>query len=211
MTAGPLGVLAVILLALAGCSSPPSASPSSSAPTPAATETPMARPTPTVAVPITAATPTPVREPVAPERVVVESLGIDVPVVPVGVEKAGFMELPIDPAVAGWYRFGSDPAAAAGNTVISAHVDAPQYPIGPFSRLRDVGTGQTVEVTDAGGRTHRYSVQSVTYYPKAELPAGELFDRTGAPGLILITCGGAFDSSSGRYADNVVVVATPTS
>ncbi|UYK40370.1 class F sortase [Microbacterium terricola] len=162
-------------------------------------------------MPIAAATAAPVRKRVAPERVVIDALGIDVPVVPVGVEKGGFMELPDDPAVAGWYRFGSDPDSAEGSTVISAHIDAPQYPIGPFSRLRDLATGQAVEVIDAAGDAHRYRVDSVTYYPKAELPAGDLFERDGAPALVLITCGGAFDARTGHYDDNVVVIATPTS
>ncbi|MFE7846690.1 class F sortase [Microbacterium sp. NPDC057407] len=166
-------------------------------------------PTPAVEVPIAAATPSPVRRPVPPVRVVVASIGVDVPVVEVGVEEGGFMELPVDPAIAGWYRFGSDPAAPDGNVVISAHVDAPEFPIGPFSRLRDAAVGETVEVTDASGQAHRYAIESVTYYPKAELPVDDLFARSGTRNLVLITCGGAFDSNTGRYADNVVAIATP--
>jgi sortase (surface protein transpeptidase) len=141
--------------------------------------------------------------------VAVASIDVDVPVVPVGVESGGFMELPVDPAVGGWYKYGADPSAPDGNVVVSAHVDAPQFPIGPFSRLRDVASGDTVEVTDAAGDVRRYSVQSVTYYPKAELPVADLFARSGSRDLVLITCGGAFDSRTGRYADNVVAIATP--
>jgi LPXTG-site transpeptidase (sortase) family protein len=144
-----------------------------------------------------------------PVRVVAASIDVDVPVVPVGVEAGGFMELPADPAIGGWYRFGADPAAPDGNVVISAHVDSPEYPIGPFSRLRDLPVGDVVEVTDAAGEVRRYAVQSVTYYPKADLPVGELFARSGTRSLVLITCGGDFDSRTGRYADNVVAIATP--
>ena len=36
-----------------------------------------------------------------------------------------------------------------------------------------------------------------------------IFARVGTRSLVLITCGGAFDSSTGRYADNVVVIAEP--
>ena len=119
------------------------------------------------------------------------------------------MELPVDPAVAGWYRYGADPSSDDGNVVISAHVDAPQYPIGPFSRLRELPAGASIEVTDASNTLHRYIVESVTYYPKTELPVDELFARDGARDLVLITCGGEFDTRTGRYADNVVVIATP--
>jgi LPXTG-site transpeptidase (sortase) family protein len=204
--AGALAALAVVLV-LAGCGSErPESSPSTTAPTATALATPT--PTPIVEVPIAAATPTPARTPQPPVRVVAASLGVEVPVVPVGVEQGGFMELPVDPAVAGWYRFGSDPTSADGNVVISAHVDAPGYPIGPFSRLRELVAGDVVEVADAAG-DHRYAIESVTYFPKADLPVEELFARTGAKALVLITCGGEFDSTTGRYADNVVAMATP--
>ena len=158
---------------------------------------------------VAAATPSPVRTPVPPVRVVAASIDVDVPVVPVGVETGGFMELPADPAIGGWYRFGADPAASDGNVVISAHVDSPQYPIGPFSRLRDLTAEDVVEVTDAAGNMRRYAVQSVSYYPKADLPVKDLFARSGTRSLVLITCGGEFDSRTGRYADNVVAIATP--
>ena len=102
-----------------------------------------------------------------------------------------------------------DPTSTDGNVVISAHVDAPGYPIGPFSRLRELVAGDIVEVADAAGATHRYAIESVTYFPKADLPVEELFARTGTKALVLITCGGAFDSTTGRYADNVVAMATP--
>ncbi|MFC8682620.1 class F sortase [Microbacterium ureisolvens] len=205
--AGALTALAVVLV-LAGCGSTATeTTPPPAAPTATAIPTPL--PTPVVEVPVAAATPTPPRASQPPVRVVAASVGVDVPVVPVGVETGGFMELPVDPAIAGWYRFGADPASPDGNVVISAHVDAPAYPIGPFSRLRDLSGGDAVEVTDAGGTTHRYSVESVTYYPKAALPVDELFARAGARSLVLITCGGAFDSTTGRYADNVVAIATP--
>lgn len=196
-----------ITLASAGCGSSPEAVPSAPAPPPTAA----ALPTPAVEVPVAAATPSERRAPVPPERVVVAAVDIDVPVVPVGVEQGGFMELPADPAISGWYRFGADPTSADGNVVISAHIDAPDFPIGPFSRLRDVAAGEVVEVLDATGAAHRYEVQSVTYYPKAELPVAELFARSGTRNLVLITCGGAFDSRTGRYADNVVAIATPIS
>ena len=206
-TAGALAALAVVLV-LTGCASEqPERSPSMTAPTTTALPTPI--PTPTVEVSVAAATPAPARTPQPPVRVVAASHGVEVPVVPVGVEQGGFMELPVDPAVAGWYRFGSDPTSTDGNVVISAHVDAPGYPIGPFSRLRELVAGDIVEVADAAGATHRYAIESVTYFPKADLPVEELFARTGTKALVLITCGGEFDATTGRYADNVVAIATP--
>ncbi|WP_461472688.1 class F sortase [Microbacterium sp. HJ5] len=204
MAAGVPIALAVILV-LAGCGTQPPAPESAPAPTATAT----VRPTPAVDVPVAAATPAPARTPLPPVRVAIGAIGVDMPVEPVGVEIGGFMELPVDPAVGGWYRFGADPTSPDGNVVISAHVDAPRYPIGPFSRLRELSPGELIEVTDASGRAHRYGLATVTYYPKADLPVAELFARSGARDLVLITCGGEFDPGTGRYADNVVAVARP--
>ena len=41
------------------------------------------------------------------------------------------------------------------------------------------------------------------------VPLDQIFDREGAPRLILITCGGQFNSEQLNYSDNVVVVAVP--
>jgi hypothetical protein len=196
---------AAIALGVGACASPDPEPAASAPPTPA----PTVAATPRVAVPVAPATPAPARHAVAPITVSVAAVDVEVPVVEVGVDGDDFMELPVDPAVAGWYRFGSDPTSAEGNTVISAHVDAPDYPIGPFSRLRDLSPGAEVAVQDAAGAIHRYAVQSVEYHRKAELPVGEIFRRSGTPSLVLITCGGPFDPAVGRYEDNVVVIASP--
>jgi hypothetical protein len=198
--------LAVLVLALSACAPAPAPSGAGAPPT---SSTPTPRPTASFDVPIVDGSPQPARVAVPPVRVQIGSAGIDMEVVPVGVESGGFMELPQNPAIAGWYRFGPDPWSPDGNTVISAHIDAPEYPIGPFAALRDLGTDTEVTVTAADGTSAAYAVATVTYYPKQDLPVDEIFARAGTRSLVLITCGGAFDSSTGRYADNVVVVAEP--
>lgn len=181
-------------------SEPPSDAPRSPSPAPTSTLRPETR-----SAELPAPQPT-----TPPVRLRIPNLGVDMPVIGVGAEPTGQMELPEDPAVAGWYRYGADAASTAGLVVLAAHVDAVGYPIGPLSRLRELGTGATVEVTDTAGVPRRYAVESLTYYEKTALPTGELFAREGPPGLVLITCGGPFDSTTGHYRDNVVAIARPT-
>ena len=45
---------------------------------------------------------------------------------------------------------------------------------------------------------------------KSTVPLAEVFDRSGEPRLILITCGGAYHRGTG-YTDNVVATALPES
>ncbi|WP_261987676.1 class F sortase [Microbacterium sp. 4-7] len=181
---------------------------------PPSTESPPTTPSPVPPTPARdvavrpGALPTPTAS-VAPVGLAIPSLAIDMPVTDVGVADSGQMELPVDPAIAGWYRYGADATSTSGRILIAAHVDAIDYPIGPLARLRDVPAGETILITAADGTSREFVVQSLTYYEKAALPTDELFQRGGPSALVLVTCGGPFDSQTGHYRDNVVAVAVP--
>ena len=147
--------------------------------------------------------------PPAPVRLTVPAVGVDLPVDPVGVDDAGQMALPDTAERTGWYRFGPAPGSPAGTTVISGHVDSRRSGIGQLSRLRDVPPGAEVSVTTADGAAHRYQVVEVVRVDKREVPWDQWFDRSGSPRLVLVTCGGTFDRSTGHYRDNLIVTAEP--
>lgn len=119
------------------------------------------------------------------------------------------MEIPRDPAVAGWYRYGPVPGADEGSAVIAAHVDSRVLGVGPLAQLRYVEPGTRVEVADSRGRSTAFEVQSVDYIPRGALPVEDFFARSGDPALVIITCGGSFDERTRSYSDNVVAVARP--
>ncbi|GAB3068635.1 hypothetical protein GCM10027080_06860 [Pedococcus soli] len=146
--------------------------------------------------------------PPPPTRIVVPRLDATMRVAPVGVDQRGDMVIPADPRVAGWYRFGAAPGSSSGATVIAAHVDDARYGIGPLARLGTLHRGDTVTLT-AGRDELRYRVTRVLRLDKGELDTDDLFDRDGPARLHLVTCGGAFDRTTGHYEDNIVVVATP--
>ncbi|WP_434970244.1 class F sortase [Microbacterium sp. bgisy207] len=207
-TAAASTAAVVALSLLSGCALIPSGVGAQPPAPPSPSATAPAPPRPAVDVPVVSAAPQAVALTPQPQSLTVPDVSVSVPVVPVGVLADGFMEIPEDPAVAGWYRFGPAPASEEGNTVIAAHVDSATYGIGPFSRLRDLGVGAAVTVADESGREWAYRVESVTEYVKSELP-DHLFARDGERTLVLITCGGPFDSTLGHYRDNIVVVARP--
>jgi sortase (surface protein transpeptidase) len=144
-----------------------------------------------------------------PSQVSVASLGVDVPIIPVGLDDAGNMELPADPAIAGWYKYGPAPASPAGATVVAAHVDSLKYGLGPFAALADAAPGTEIVVTGPTGEARAYSVSTVETTGKGEVAWASVFDRTGPPRLILVTCGGEFDYSTRHYLSNVIISATP--
>lgn len=200
----PLAALALTASLLTACS----ASGPSGVQTSAAV-TPSPRPTAVVDVPVTRATPPPAAAAVPPVEMRIDAIGAVLPIMPVGVQDDGSMEIPKLPSEAGWYRFGPVPGAAAGSAVIAAHVDSHVYGIGPLARLRELPVGSIVQVTDAAGAQSAFEVTSVTYIPRAELPVDQFFSRTGDPQLVIITCGGSFDAATRSYSDNVVAVARP--
>ncbi|MCC2314032.1 class F sortase [Cellulomonas xiejunii] len=209
---GPHAVALAALVALtAACGSTATADAPPSSSAPAATASPTTPPGPAVPdVPVADAglgsLPAPAP---APVRLVIPDLRLDMPIDAVGVEEDGTMEIPQDADRAGWYRYGPAPASPEGATVVAAHVDSWTTGIGPFSRLRDVPAGARVEVTTSDGVVHAYVVRDVTQVPKSDAPVEQWFDRTGAPRIVLVTCGGAFDREVGHYADNVAVTADP--
>ncbi|MFB2583086.1 class F sortase [Herbiconiux sp. P15] len=146
---------------------------------------------------------------VPPVQVVVPSLGIDVTVAAEGVDAAGALALPENPNVASWYRWGPSPWSAEGATVIASHVDSLEYGLGQFAALRDAPAGTRVAVTSDDGRVAEFEVQSVEVADKNGIDWNQVFDRTGSPRLVLITCGGEFDYSTGHYLSNVLVTAVP--
>lgn len=143
----------------------------------------------------------------APTRVDIPSLGVSMPIKPSGVNRYGGAAIPTNPAVAGWYRFGSVPGAPRGATVLMAHVDDAQR-LGPLAAMASLSPGDRINVTTSDGSVS-YHVDRVGRVPKDDLDTDALFSRNSAPRLHVVTCGGPFDEEEGGYRDNVVAVAVP--
>ena len=121
-------------------------------------------------------------------------------------EADGSLEVPVDFAQPGWYSPGAAPGQL-GPSVIAGHVDSKRGPA-VFYRLGELRPGATVEVGREDGSTARFVVDKVERYPKDEFPTVAVYgDTTQRAELRLITCGGAFDSATGHYVDNVVAYA----
>jgi sortase (surface protein transpeptidase) len=169
------------------------------------TTTSIAEPGPTTTT--APATTTTTAPPPVPNRIRIAAIGVDAPVVPVGLNPDGSMEVPAASDV-GWYELGVRPGGPQGSSVLAAHVDYAGER-GAFYDLRSVEVGTEIEVTGPDGWPLRYVVNERLQVDKDELPTQELFRVTGTPTLTLITCGGSFDRSVRHYEDNIVVRAVP--
>ena len=75
-----------------------------------------------------------------------------------------------------------------------------------FADVPELEPGEDVEVTDADGTAHRYSVVGGTQVEKSRFPMEAVFAKSERPVLVLITCGGPWDPHRG-YRDNFLVYA----
>jgi hypothetical protein len=122
----------------------------------------------------------------------------------------GALGVPDNPAEVGWWT-GSVPAgSSAGSTVIDGHVDSAVTGPGALFHLTELAAGDPILVTASSGLVVRYRVSGRRVYLKHQGLPAELFATTGPPRLVLITCGGPFNSTARSYEDNIVIFGTPT-
>ena len=142
--------------------------------------------------------------PEPPVRLVIPSIQVDAAVVDAALARSGTLAVPDDPRQVGWWTGGAQPGGPTGTVVLVGHVDD-RARVGALFRLRTLPVGALVSV-DGDAHRYTYRVAARRSYPKQHLPAA-VFDRTTAPRLVLITCGGAF--RAGHYNQNLVVYAEP--
>lgn len=143
-----------------------------------------------------------------PLRLAYQRLGIDTPLISVGLNPDRTAEVPPkDPgAPAGWYRNLAAPGER-GPAVILGHVDTTNGP-GVFFELGNSLPGDRIQVERGDGRVGVFTVERVESFPRADFPTDEVYGRVDYAALRLVTCGGAFDRDNGGYQENVVVFAT---
>lgn len=145
--------------------------------------------------------------PARPIGLAIGGIEVAAPVVEVGVDPSGALEIPGAQEV-GWYRNGPVPGAP-GSSVLAAHVDQGGRP-GVFFELGQVEPGTPVAVGFSDGTVQWFEIVGRRSYAKDQLPAAQLFASEGPPVLTLITCGGSFDAETRSYSDNLVAYAVPS-
>jgi Sortase domain len=167
-----------------------------------------ARPSP-VAVPSGRAM-SPVSRPAAlqtpkPVWLTIPAIGVKAPIVNLGLNRNGTLQVPSTTTVVGWYT-NSPPPGATGSAIIAGHVDSRSGP-GVFFWLRTMRPGERIYVRRADGTLAVFAVTAVQMYAKVQFPTAAVYGPVPDAELRLITCGGTFDYARGSYLSNVVVYA----
>lgn len=150
--------------------------------------------------------PSPAEGPTAgtPRSVVIDSLEIDAPVVPI-VSEGQSLDPPPDPRQLGWWSQGAKPGAAKGSALVTGHTVHDGG--GALDDLETVEPGAEIMVRTSRG-TIRYVAESVVILDKEAIArrSPELFSQEVPGRLVLVTCE---DWDGSGYRSNVVVTAVP--
>jgi sortase (surface protein transpeptidase) len=141
----------------------------------------------------------------APQRLDIPAIGVSAPIIPRGRNADGTAQTPDSVTDTGWFEPGPEPGEK-GAALIMGHVDSYNGP-GVFYHLPALKRGDRITVTLADRRKLRFVVTGVKQASKDSFPTKLVFARTDWPTLRLVTCGGAFDSSTRHYLDNFIVFA----
>lgn len=145
---------------------------------------------------------TPPIQPITPTHLSIPAVSIDSPVIGVGTNAQGEMDVPDGKTNnVGWYKQGVKPGET-GTAVFDAHVYA------AFKKLSRVSVGDDIYLTAGDGTTLHYRVTRVATYALASLSSSTLFAPSNTRDINLITCAGTYVASSGTYDHRTIVSAT---
>ncbi|MFH9061317.1 class F sortase [Streptomyces coeruleorubidus] len=141
-----------------------------------------------------------------PVRLLVPAIGVDTPVIRLGLAPDGTVRVPPVAADdrAGWYRHSPTPGQT-GPSVILGHVSVGTYGDGVFRHLTRLRRGDRIVARLENGTSAEFAVTAVRTVPRTRFPVDDVYGNVNRPELRLITCGGA--RTGDGYADNVIVFA----
>ncbi len=148
-----------------------------------------------------------------PTRLTIPSIDVDTDLMNVGLQDDGTIGVPplLTDSPAGWFDRGPTPGEK-GPAVILGHVTALNQ-LGPavFFKLGALHKNDEISVTREDGKVAVFTVTRVEQTPKPDFSSMDTYGNTDDAQLRLITCGGTFNKTTARHADNIVVYAKLTS
>jgi LPXTG-site transpeptidase (sortase) family protein len=148
----------------------------------------------------------PLGAPSRPELLIIPSIGVHAPIVPIEIASTGVLSPPDVVKEVGWWKRSAKPGSPTGQTLVTGHTVHTGG--GAMNDLGDVRPGDLVQIRTPRG-TVDYNATRVFVYTKAEVAKhrNELFGQKRRHNrLILVTCTGW----TGRdYTSNIIVFADP--
>lgn len=141
-----------------------------------------------------------------PDQIIVPSIKVEAPLVPIELASDGVLTPPADTDVVGWWDGSAEPGSGEGQTVVTGHTVSTGG--GVLNALPKVDVGAVIQVRDEG-KLVDYRATGVFKLTKEEVAAAKntLFGQGSQGGrLVIVSC---TDYKDGDYESNVIVWADP--
>ena len=149
-----------------------------------------------------------------PTRLVIDAIGVDAPVITLGMDPALVPEVPSSGGEVAWYDFSGKPGAGS-NVVLSGHITWDKS-LAVFWSLEELEEGDLIYLSAGEGEQLVYEVTANMLVDPSDPESVELIYPTDTEMLTLITCGGTFNRDpsarfGGEYSHRSIVQAMPVS
>lgn len=130
------------------------------------------------------------------------ALGVDAPIVKVGIDHSERMVVPNNARDIAWLDQGGFPGRTR-NVVLAGHISYNRV-AGSFNRIKDLQPGDEVTVT-VGEKVLRYRITWNCSFAQDTTLTEHIMGYTHRPSLTLISCGGVFDTAARTHTQRIVV------
>lgn len=143
-----------------------------------------------------------------PVRLVIDLLGIDAPIVGLGLDEDGAMAAPGQLETVGWYDKSSKIGQTKFSILLDGHYGVDPEP-GVFRELNRLGPGDSFVLVGASGLEAKYVITETENQPleDVDMERALYYGGSDKETVVIITCDGVFDPSRVTYDQRHVVYA----
>ena len=145
-----------------------------------------------------------------PRQLIIDQLGVDANILPMGTTKNNIMEAPTSAWDVGWYSKSALPDSDSGSLIIDGHVNDTLGKPGIFADIALLKRNDIIIIEKGDRQRIDYSVISVEQQPLSDVDMNDLgrAPKGASEGVTLITCSGTYDTSTQTYTNRTIVRAT---
>jgi LPXTG-site transpeptidase (sortase) family protein len=157
---------------------------------------------------VTSVSPSPSGQTASPapvNRLKIPALGVDAPIISIGLTNDGSLDAPKTLYQVGVYSGGPWPGQN-GTAIVDGHSGSPTQH-GVLEHINKLKLGDTISVVEVSGKTTQFRVASSQAYPAVAATAQVLFAKTADSTMNLISCYGNWNEQTQEFDQRWIIKA----